>query len=385
MKLHRIASGRIVLAMLVAAPVPMLANAGVTITPLVGYSWYPDNAKKKERNDQFNTQAGKSGQGYQLDGDVYTALALGIELTPWLGFEVEYGQTNAQAKLKNGTASVTNKTYDAKQENLLGNFYVTSDLITGNYDGKIKPYVLVGGGQSKYKIEDAPTTAGTESTDTIANAGAGVFWRLNDALSLRTEGRAVYNFDNKLWEPQALAGLQVVMGGHLKPAVAPAPEPEPVAPPPPVVEPTPQPEPPKELTEDLKMELRVFFDVNKSDIKEQYKPEVAKVAQKLQEYPNATALIEGHTDSTGPRKLNDRLSLARANAVKGMLVNDFNVAAERLSTQGFAWDKPVAPNNTNEGRAMNRRVYAVITGSRTVLVPADQAGQTAGQDTQSVN
>lgn len=379
MKLSRIA-----LALLVAAPMPMLANAGVTITPLVGYTWYPDNAKKKERNDQFNTQA---GQGYQLDGDVYAALALGIELTPWLGFEVEYGQTNSQAKLKNGTASVTTKTYDATQQNLLGNFYVTSDLITGNYEGKIKPYVLIGGGQSKYKIEDAPTVAGTRSTDTIGNAGMGVFWRLNDALSLRTEGRAIYNFDNKIWEPQALAGLQVVMGGHLKPAAAPAPEPEPVAPPPPpvVVAPAPQPEPPKEVTEDLKMELRVFFDVNKSNIKDQYKPEVAKVADKLQEYPNATAQIEGHTDNTGPRKLNERLSLARANAVKDMLVNDFNVASNRLTTQGFAWDKPVAPNNTKEGRAMNRRVYAVITGSRTVTIPADQAGQATTQGAQPAN
>lgn len=382
MKLNRIA-----LALLVAAPLPMLANAGVTVTPLVGYSWYPDNAKKKQRNDQFNTQAGQGGQGYQLDNDVYAGLALGVELTPWLGFEVEYGQTNSQAKLKNGSNSVTAQTYDATQQNLLGNFYVTSDLITGNYDGKIKPYVIVGAGQSKYKVEDAPTAEGTRSTDTIGNAGAGVFWRLNDALALRTEGRAVYNFDNKIWEPQAVAGLQVVMGGHLKPAAAPAPEPEPVAPPPPpvVVAPAPQPEPPKEVTEDLKMELRVFFDVNKSNIKDQYKPEVAKVADKLQEYPNATALIEGHTDNTGPRKLNERLSLARANAVKDMLVNQFNVPSERLTTQGFAWDKPVAPNNTNEGRAMNRRVYAVITGSRTVLVPADQAVQSTGQDTQSVN
>lgn len=382
MKLSRIA-----LALLVAAPMPMLANAGVTITPLVGYTWYPDNAKKKERNDQFNTQLGQGGQGYQLDGDVYSALALGIELTPWLGFEVEYGQTNSQAKLKNGTTSVTTQTYDAKQQNLLGNFYVTSDLITGNYDGKIKPYVLIGGGQSKYKIEDAPTVEGTRSTDTIGNAGMGVFWRLNDALSVRTEGRAVYNFDNKIWEPQAVAGLQVVMGGHLKPAAAPAPEPEPVAPPPPpvVVAPAPQPEPPKEVTEDLKMELRVFFDVNKSNIKDQYKPEVAKVADKLQEYPNATAQIEGHTDNTGPRKLNERLSLARANAVKDMLVNDFNVAPNRLTTQGFAWDKPVAPNNTKEGRAMNRRVYAVITGSRTVTIPADQAGQATTQGAQPAN
>jgi len=122
------------------------------------------------------------------------------------------------------------------------------------------------------------------------------------------------------------------------------------------------------------MELRVFFDTNKSNIKDQYKPEIAKVAEKLVEYPNATARIEGHTDNTGPRALNERLSLARANSVKSSLVNEYNVDASRLSTQGFAWDQPIADNNTKEGRAMNRRVFATISGSRTVLAeqPAAQ-------------
>ena len=127
---------------------------------------------------------------------------------------------------------------------------------------------------------------------------------------------------------------------------------------------------PQQLTQDLKMELRVFFDVNKSNIKDQYKPEIAKVAEKLKQYPEASAKIEGHTDNTGPRKLNERLSLARANSVKNMLIKEFGIDAARMTTEGFAWDRPIAPNNTKEGRAMNRRVYAVITGSRTV--PAGQ-------------
>ncbi|EXE00032.1 ompA family protein [Acinetobacter baumannii 1096934] len=118
----------------------------------------------------------------------------------------------------------------------------------------------------------------------------------------------------------------------------------------------------------------ITFDTNKSNIKDQYKPEIAKVAEKLSEYPNATARIEGHTDNTGPRKLNERLSLARANSVKSALVNEYNVDASRLSTQGFAWDQPIADNKTKEGRAMNRRVFATITGSRTVVV---QPGQEA--------
>ena len=90
---------------------------------------------------------------------------------------------------------------------------------------------------------------------------------------------------------------------------------------------------------------------------------------------DATARIEGHTDNTGPRKLNERLSLARANSVKSALVNEYNVNESRLTTQGFAWDHPIADNKTKEGRAMNRRVFAAIAGSRTVLVQPGQQAQ----------
>ncbi|TCB11596.1 OmpA family protein, partial [Acinetobacter sp. ANC 4641] len=75
-------------------------------------------------------------------------------------------------------------------------------------------------------------------------------------------------------------------------------------------------------------------------------------------------------------KLNERLSLARANSVKSALVHEYNVDPSRLTTQGFAWDQPIADNNTKEGRAMNRRVFAAITGSRTVIAqPTAPAAQ----------
>lgn len=335
---------RIALAMLVAAPLAA-ANAGVTVTPLMlGYTMF-DTQHNNGGND------GSLTSSVELDDDLFVGAALGVELTPWLGFEAEYSQIKGDAS--NGG--------EYKGQNIAGNFYATSDLITKNYDSKIKPYVLLGAGHYKYDVEGANGVGyirdGEEGT--LGNAGVGAFFRLNDALSLRTEARGTYHFDEQFWNYTALAGLNVVLGGHLKPAapvveVAPV---ETVAP----VQPAPQ-----ELTEDLNMELRVFFDTNKSNIKDQYKPEIAKVAEKLVEYPNATARIEGHTDNTGPRALNERLSLARANSVKSSLVNEYNVDPTRLSTQGFAWDQPIADNNTKEGRAMNRRVFATITGSRTV-------------------
>lgn len=335
---------RIALAMLVAAPLAA-ANAGVTVTPLMlGYTF--------QDSKHNNSWSNHLTDGPELQDDLFVGAALGVELTPWLGFEAEYNQVKGDIDYTGISGS------EYKQTQINGNFYATSDLITKNYDSKIKPYVLLGAGHYKYDY-DVPGVSAEDDEGTLGNAGFGAFWRLNDALSLRTEARATYNIDEDFWNYTALAGLNVVLGGHLKPAapvveVAPV---ETVAP----VQPAPQ-----ELTEDLNMELRVFFDTNKSNIKDQYKPEIAKVAEKLVEYPNATARIEGHTDNTGPRALNERLSLARANSVKSSLVNEYNVDPARLSTQGFAWDQPIADNNTKEGRAMNRRVFATISGSRTV-------------------
>ena len=381
MKLNRIA-----LAMLIAAPFAG-ANAGVTITPLMlGYHWYPEDTQDKmrdealtNRNSLTSVAPGTIPGGVALVNDLLVGAAIGLELTPWLQAEVEYQQTKADAQHNErnsgpiaGGPGYAGVPYDAKHETLSGNFIATTDVFTGNYDSKVKPYGLLGAGYSRITVDNPGYDY--RSYDTIGNLGAGVLWQINDALTLRTEARAVHNFDNNWWEGQGLAALQVVLGGHLKPAAPVAPV-EPVAPAPVIVEPAPVVEEPQQLTEDLKMELRVFFDNNKSVIKDQYKPEVAKVAEKLQEYPNATAMIEGHTSSTGPRKLNERLSVARANAVKSMLVNQYNISGSRLNTQGYAWDRPIAPNNTAEGQAMNRRVYAVITGSRTVN--ANQVQQSA--------
>ncbi|MBC7751980.1 MAG: OmpA family protein [Candidatus Saccharibacteria bacterium] len=341
MKLNRIA-----LAVLVAAPLSVAVHAettglGVTVTPMVGYQGFSGDSRQE--------------LGFAPKGDVVGAIALGYELTPSLSVEAQYNDSRNEAGVGAGTA-------DGSARSLEGNFLLNSDIITGDYAGNFKPYVLVGAGQQNLKYGNA------KSRDTIVNAGLGAFYRINEALALRVEGRGVQNVDHDLLDWKALTGLQVTLGGHKRPYVAPAPVEVPPAPAPyvapaPVVVPVPA---PVELTEDLKLELRVFFDTNKSEIKKQYQPEIAKVADKLKEFPNATAEIKGYTDSTGPRKLNDRLSQARAEAVKTSLSTDYGIDAGRLTAKGYSWDDPVASNKTVEGRALNRRVVAVILGSRTV-------------------
>lgn len=372
MKLNKIA-----LAVVAAAVMPVAANAGVTVTPLLLGYHYVDGISKTE------DKQGEQFAGTHQRNDLYTGAGIGIELTPTIALELEYGETDSDALNGNGDKVNGHK---FEQKSYSGNFTIGTETFSGYTNSPFKPYVLIGAGQSKTSMAFDDGSKAT-SKDTIGNLGLGAYYRINDALSLRGEGRAIYNFDNDWWEGLALAGLNVVLGGHLAPAA-------------PVVEPTPV-EPivvtdgdddqdgvpnsvdkcpgtplnvvvdadgcPREISMDdaLRMELRVFFDNDKTVIKDQYKPEIQKVAEKMNEYPNSTASIEGHASKTGPSaRYNQRLSEARANAVKSMLVNQFGVAPQRISTVGYGYDRPIADNNTAEGRAMNRRVYAIITGNK---------------------
>lgn len=79
------------------------------------------------------------------------------------------------------------------------------------------------------------------------------------------------------------------------------------------------------------------------------------VAQSLVTNPTVRVEVSGHTDSTGSRALNERLSLARAESVKAFLIEN-GVDADRMEVQGYASTQPVATNKTVSGRAENRRV-----------------------------
>jgi outer membrane protein OmpA-like peptidoglycan-associated protein len=87
---------------------------------------------------------------------------------------------------------------------------------------------------------------------------------------------------------------------------------------------------------------------------------VNDLAQILKAYPNVQVQVVGHTDNTGGREANQAQSLARADAIKAMLVSQ-GVSADRITTQGFGQDRPVASNDNEEGRARNRRIELTVT------------------------
>jgi OOP family OmpA-OmpF porin len=106
--------------------------------------------------------------------------------------------------------------------------------------------------------------------------------------------------------------------------------------------------------------LNVEFDTDKAVVKDEYRNEINKVADFMKTYPKTTAVIEGHTDNVGTAEYNQKLSDARANSVRQYLINNFGIKASRLTAVGYGLTKPIASNNTEEGRQENRRVQAVI-------------------------
>ena len=98
----------------------------------------------------------------------------------------------------------------------------------------------------------------------------------------------------------------------------------------------------------------VNFATNTSTLTQSSRFILDEVAKSLVDNPDVRVEVSGHTDNTGSRALNVRLSQARAESVKQYLV-DHGVAADRMEAKGYAWDRPVATNKTAAGRAMNRR------------------------------
>jgi outer membrane protein OmpA-like peptidoglycan-associated protein len=113
--------------------------------------------------------------------------------------------------------------------------------------------------------------------------------------------------------------------------------------------------------EGIKITFRngIQFALDKADLTEADKTNISNLAKTLQKYNDTNILIEGHTDSTGPRAHNMRLSEDRAQSVAKYL-ESMGVADKRVTTKGYGPDQPVADNNTDYGRQQNRRVEVAI-------------------------
>ena len=138
---------------------------------------------------------------------------------------------------------------------------------------------------------------------------------------------------------------------------------------------------PVDLIGYLTIELRVFFDSNSNELQNKYLPEVEKVAEKMNEYPNQVVVLSGHTSKRETMKtpinvnvsadqlsVNEtRLGRLRAKSIKLALI-ERGIATYRIYTFDCASDMPIARGDTDEGAQMNQRVYGKAMPANDFLV-----------------
>jgi OOP family OmpA-OmpF porin len=193
------------------------------------------------------------------------------------------------------------------------------------------------------------------------SVGGGVDFNLTPAFSVGLFGR--WNRAYMAPHPTFLAGnvendqgpkdARWATGGiGIKYAFVQAAAPPPPPPPPPPVAKAPPPPPAVKK----KIVLRsVHFDFDKSKIRPDAKPVLDEAVRTLKEEGGIAVIVEGHTDSVGSDAYNMKLSHRRANAVSDYLASH-GIPASRIRTEGYGESRPVASNDTADGRAQNRRV-----------------------------
>ena len=121
-----------------------------------------------------------------------------------------------------------------------------------------------------------------------------------------------------------------------------------------------------ELEEEVTIDMNIEFETDKAEIRDDHVPELNRAVNFLRQYPTTQAVIEGHTDSDGSSDYNQGLSERRAKAVYEYLINEAGIAAGRLSWEGYGESRPIADNDSADGKQRNRRVTAVVSGTHKV-------------------
>lgn len=112
----------------------------------------------------------------------------------------------------------------------------------------------------------------------------------------------------------------------------------------------------------MRLPEKVLFDFDQSTLRSDAGPALARAVVLLKR-SDKPVIVEGHTDDVGTHDYNMQLSQARAETVARAL-EERGIASARVSTKGFAYDRPVASNDTPEGQARNRRTEIVIVGEQ---------------------
>jgi outer membrane protein OmpA-like peptidoglycan-associated protein len=119
--------------------------------------------------------------------------------------------------------------------------------------------------------------------------------------------------------------------------------------------------------ETVRRKLEVNFDTNSYVVKREYFPEIKKLADFMTEFPQTLVTIEGHTSIRGSAALNQKLSENRAIAIKNILSQQFNIAADRITAIGYGFEKLLLEGNDEYIHARNRRIVAEISSDKSFI------------------
>jgi outer membrane protein OmpA-like peptidoglycan-associated protein len=128
--------------------------------------------------------------------------------------------------------------------------------------------------------------------------------------------------------------------------------------------------------EGIEVELseKILFDFDQSDLTTDAQGNLDKIITVLHKYPDTNIEIQGHTDNVGSNSYNQGLSVKRAKSVYKYLKSK-DISASRLKARGFGEEVPKYSNDTDEGRAQNRRVEFLITANEKMKTEAKEAAQ----------
>jgi len=118
------------------------------------------------------------------------------------------------------------------------------------------------------------------------------------------------------------------------------------------------------IAETRQEDLDVRFEFERDDVRPEYEPLLLRIREQLLAAPNLQVTFEGHADWKGPQQFNQPLSEGRAAACREFVLRDPRIAPTRIKTVGYGESRPIADNGTEEGRAKNRRVTAIISDVR---------------------
>jgi len=129
---------------------------------------------------------------------------------------------------------------------------------------------------------------------------------------------------------------------------------------------------PAPLSQSVRFRLDVKFAFDNAGIASGYEADLLKLRQILQDIPEISISLEGHTDWTGTVAYNQKLSEKRANAARDFILKGTTIDPARVTATGYGKSRPIGSNYSFAGRALNRRTVAEITFDRTVTPANDK-------------